>query len=406
MKTEEKPRLLVLASTFPRFSGDAEPRFILDFAKSLTGRYDVTALVPAAPGIPLREDMEGVHVRRYRYAPARKWETLAYPGAIIGRIRQKPARALLVPLLVLGLWRALRKELKTGKYALVHAHWLIPQGIVASAFFAAKYPPFVVTAHGGDVFDLDAAPVNALKRRALRRAAGVTVVSNKLKEKIAELVPGVSAEVLPMGCDLARFSSQKRVEGYYRAVCGEGPVVLFVGRLVEYKGVDFLLEAMKLPPLAELGAKLVIIGGGPRKELLEKKAAEPGLSGRVFFLEPKSHDELPAAYASADVFCAPSFVTSKGSSEGFGLVLVEAAASGLPVVSTRVGGIADAVKDGETGFLVEEKSVPALASALGKLLADRELREKMGRAGHEFVKKFSWESTAGRYCAFYDSIGR
>ena len=100
----EKPRLLVTASTFPRWKGDTEPRFVLDLCKKLTAYFDVTVLVPAAPGAARKEMLEGVSVIRYHYFPVHKWETLCYPGAIVPRIREKKVRVLLVPFLFFALW--------------------------------------------------------------------------------------------------------------------------------------------------------------------------------------------------------------------------------------------------------------------------------------------------------------
>jgi len=127
-----KKKLLVTGSTFPRWEGDTEPRFVLDLSEALTEYYDVTVLVPAAPVAADQEIMNGVKVIRYHYFPIHKWEMLCYPGAIVPRIREKKIRALLVPFLCISLYWHLFRMLKD--YDMVHAHWLIPQGIVQSFF--------------------------------------------------------------------------------------------------------------------------------------------------------------------------------------------------------------------------------------------------------------------------------
>ena len=133
---EQKKKLLVTASTFPRWEGDTEPRFVLDLSKHMLDEYDVTVLVPASPGAKDEEVLEGVNIIRYHYFPIHKWETLCYPGAIVPRIKEKKTRALLVPFLLISLWFHLFKLLP--KYDIVHSHWLIPQGIVQS-FFKKPY---------------------------------------------------------------------------------------------------------------------------------------------------------------------------------------------------------------------------------------------------------------------------
>ena len=129
---EQKKKLLITGSTFPRWKGDTEPRFIFDYADAMAEYYDVTVLVPAAPGAKDRERMSNVNVIRYHYFPIHKWETLCYPGAIVPRIKEKKIRLFLVPFLFLSLYCHLKKILP--KYDIVHAHWLIPQGIVQSFF--------------------------------------------------------------------------------------------------------------------------------------------------------------------------------------------------------------------------------------------------------------------------------
>ena len=132
MAEKQKKKLLVTASTFPRWTGDTEPRFVLDLASYMTDEFDVTVLVPAVPGAEEREVLDGVKVIRYHYFPVHKWETLCYPGAIVPRIREKKVRALLVPFLFISLYFHLWKLLPD--YDIVHAHWLIPQGIMQSFF--------------------------------------------------------------------------------------------------------------------------------------------------------------------------------------------------------------------------------------------------------------------------------
>ena len=174
-----KKKLLVTASTFPRWEGDTEPRFVYDLCRAMRDEFDITVLVPAAPGAQDREEMGGLHVERYHYFSIHKWETLCYPGAIVPRIKEKKARALLVPFLFLSLWWNLFKRRK--QFDAVHAHWLIPQGIVQSFFKV----PYLVTGHGGDVTSLNQGILKALKRRCLQRAGAVTVVSPVAEEAMA-----------------------------------------------------------------------------------------------------------------------------------------------------------------------------------------------------------------------------
>lgn len=377
-----KKKLLVTASTFPRWEGDTEPRFVLDLCKYLAEWFDVTVLVPCAPGAKEEELLEGVKVIRYHYFPIHKWETLCYPGAIVPRIKEKKLRVLLVPFLFLALFFQLRKRLKY--FDMVHAHWLIPQGIMQSFFKT----PYIVTGHGGDVTSLNKGIFRQLKIRCLRKAEYVTVVSEHLKKKVQELVPDLQPDVLSMGVDASRFGRQHFVENYFGQQ--ERRVVLFVGRLAEKKGVTYLISAMK-----KMDALLVIVGDGPLREELEKQAKEMKVDAA--FLGAKTHEELRAIYASADIFVTPSVTAADGDQEGLGLVMLEAMASGLPVVANDSGGISQVIRNGVNGLLCQEKNVKQLSEAIASVLGDEKLYRRLCQNGMETVQRYDYRTIAEKY---------
>lgn len=378
----EKKRLLVTASTFPRWEGDTEPRFVLDLCKHLGEWFDVTVLVPYAPGSKEGEILEGVTVIRYHYFPIHKWETLCYPGAIVARIKEKKARGLLVPFLVLTLYFQLMKRLPD--YDIVHAHWIIPQGIIQSFF----KKPYVVTGHGSDVHSLNVGFIRKLKIRALQKAKHVTVVSDHLKRKIEELDPGLQPSVISMGVNISWFGKQYFVREYFGQ---DGrKVVLFVGRLVKEKGITYLIEAMR-----QIDALLVIVGEGPVKAELEKEASEKNVE--TLFLGAKTHEELKTIYASADIFVMPSITAQNGGKEGFGLVALEAMASGLAVVASDSGGISQLIEDGVNGFLCEERNSQELAKKIKILLTDQKMADKMSQGALDIAARYDYHVLAERF---------
>lgn len=384
-----KKRLLVTASTFPRWEGDTEPRFVLDLCQALTEKYEVTALVPAAPEALDKEMIGDVRVVRYHYFPIHKWETLCYPGAIVPRIKEKKIRVLLVPFMIMALYYNLFKMLPN--YDLVHAHWLIPQGIVQSFF----KKPYVVTGHGGDVTSLNISFMKTLKRRCLEKAGYVTVVSQFLKEEIERICDIENVRIEPMGCNTSNFSKSYRQENYFGQ---DGKkVVLFVGRLAEKKGVKYLIEAMK-----DIDAILAIAGKGLLEEALKSQAKE--LGEKVIFLGPKTHEELKTVYASADVFVAPSVTAKDGDKEGFGLVMLEAMASGLPVVAFNSGGISELVKHDVNGLLCEERDVKTLAGNIKKALDEGEIRKRLIEGGSVTAQIYDYKQIAQRYSEIYEEV--
>ena len=385
---EGKKSLLMTASTFPRWEGDTEPRFILDLAKALNEYFDVTVLVPAAIGAKDREIMENVKVIRYHYLPVHRWETLCYPGAIVPRIQEKRSRALQAPFLLLGLWVQLRKRRKD--YDAIHAHWLIPQGVVHS-FAGGKYS---LTGHGGDVNLMNRGMISRMKQRAVGHAARITVVSEKLKMILQNNyhVPAEKIAVIPMGCDLGKFTAHpgKRRDSSLIPDSEGKRKIVYVGRLVQYKGVQYLIDAM-----AEVDADLYIVGDGPMREELERRA--DAYRDKIRFLGALGHEKLAEVYSAADVCCFPSFRDEDGAEEGRPTTIMEAMACGRPIVTCPTGGIVDTIHDGVNGIMAREKDAHDLATKIKMLLDDSALAERIGRQAAEDVKQYDWREIARQY---------
>ena len=379
-----KKKLLITGSTFPRWEGDSEPRFILDYAKVMTKYYEVHVLVPMAPGAKEEEEMEGVLVHRYHYFPIYKFETLCYPGAIVPRIKEKKTRIILVPFLLVALRKNLKKCSK--EFDLVHSNWLIPQGIVQSTI---KKTSYIVTGHGGDITSLNFWPFKQMKKRTLKNAKHIIVVSEALREYVESFYPNDKTSIISMGCDTRAFCPKNRINNYFGQ--NEKKVILFVGRLEEVKGLTYLIEAMK-----DINdAVLYIVGKGSLENELKEQANE--MSDKIVFVGGKTHKELPQVYASADVFVAPSVTASDGGKEGFGLVVIEAMASGIPVVASKSGGIKEIVKDEENGLLCEEKDVLGLSKAINRVINDNNLREKIVSNGLVTAHSYSYDSIGEKY---------
>lgn len=382
-------RLLITGSTFPRWEGDTEPRFILDYAKAMSQYYDVTVLTPAAVGTKKTEILEGINVIRCHYFPIHKLETLCSPGAIVPRIRSKKIRILLVPFLFVSLWMKLL--IISKNYDVIHSHWVIPMGICQA--FAGKNK-YILTGHGGDVTSLNKWPLSFLKKIAYKKASYITVVSKDLETYVKKYVPERDIGIMPMGCDTRLFSKEFKKDDYF---CTNGEkAILFVGRLAEKKGVSYLIEAMRQ---VDAGVLYIVGKGDLEKELKEQGATLNQEVGeeRVVFLGAKTHENLSEIYASADIFVAPSITASDGDKEGFGLVILEAMASGLPVVASKSGGITDIIIDGKNGLLCEEKNTIQIAEKINYILENPEIAKEFVQNGYETVKNNSYEEVAKKY---------
>lgn len=298
--------------------------------------------------------------------------------------------------------RALHAE---RDYDLFHFHFPDPLTHLASAFLPAEVPR-VVTWHSDIVRQKAFLPLYApWLRRFVQRVDAVIVSSPAMlcsSPFIARVAPA-RRHVIPFGLDYSHFQApeaQRRAVELRLSMGVAGPMVLAVGRLVYYKGYEFLIEAIAGLP----EANLFIIGRGPLERRLRAQAQALGCHRRVHLLQVDDDATLAAWYHACDVFCLPSVETA----ETFGLVQLEAMACGKPVVSTRLGtGVEFVNQDGVTGIVVPPRDVDALRAALRRLLVDAQLRQRMGSAGRaRALDAFSKERMATQTLKVYLQVLR
>ncbi len=300
----------------------------------------------------------------------------------------------------------LRKLHARFPFDVLHVHRLYPT-VAAVLPLAQRYgAPIIASAVGSDVHTYPEWHRSILRqvRTVIRGSDSVVAVSHALAENILELdSPTSPVRVVYRGVDVDRFAPAADRRSL-RAELGlplEGIGISAVGRLMVEKGVRELLDAMESIVTKEPAVWLAFVGGGPLAEELRTRIASGILKDRVFLAGPRPHDEVPRWINASDIFVLPSY------REGLPNVVREAMACGVPVVSTRVGGIAEAVDDGETGLLVPAKEVVPLQVALETLIGDRELRERMGSAGRDAVRsRFSWETSTRDLIGAYTAATR
>jgi glycogen(starch) synthase len=238
-----------------------------------------------------------------------------------------------------------------------------------------------------------------LEEETVKNATVIVTISKYSLEKIQKHyhVDKAKARIVPNGVDPEKFKPLGDREALKRQFgLDDKPCVLFVGSLIPRKGLPFLVEAAKKTIKQQPDTQFVIVGDGPLKSQLMSSLDEANLSSNFAFLSGLNEDALAAVYNCADVFILPSI------QEGQGIVLLEAQASAKPVVAFKVGGVSEAVLNGETGLLVNRGDSDELADALLKLLSDESLREKMGARGRRFVMdNFTWDICAKRMLAVY-----
>jgi len=383
------PRLLVLASTYPARTGDGTPQFVRDLATVEALSYKTTVLVPSVAGGARLEADGAFEVRRFRYFP-RRWEDLA-DGAILENLRSRRSRWAQVIPLFLAEVLAIRREVRAAKPDVIHVHWLVPQGVVA--MIAAPHVPKLVTVHGGDVYGLRDRLSRRLFRAVLKNADAVTTMNSEMLDRLVELgADPATTVVLSMGADVAA------IRPLAAAAERRGGRILFVGRLVEKKGVSVLLEALRL--LDGSDYDLRVVGDGPLRSELTSQSA--GLS--VSFAGLLGREALAAEFGAASIAVFPSVPAASGDQDGLPVALLEAMSTGCAVVASDLPGLRDAVEDGQSGVLTTPGSAEELAIALSRLLGDPALCDRLGRAAATRAENFSVDAIGGRYVALLDEV--
>lgn len=396
---EPELRVVLLSSTFPASPTDPVPRFVLDLILAVSRRdpgIRFTVIAPHTPGASaaglIHHELYDEH--RFRYAWPERWEQLAGAGGILARVSSSPILALLIPSFLVAQWIALRRVARSVRPHVVNPHWIVPQGlVVAVSRRLPGRPRVVLTAHGSDVFALNAPALRRLKRWILDRADTVTVNSSATRAEVERIAPGATVLTIPMGVDLDAVRVERRPRD-------ELLRVLFVGRLSGQKGVDDLVRAAEILRDAGRSVAVRVVGDGPERAALERAAQQSGLGGTIAFAGWVDRSELAAQFEWADVLVGPSRTTASGAREALGVVFLEASAASLPVIATRVGGIPDAVVDGETGILVPPDDPVAIAAAIARIDDDRLSAIAMGARGRAYVAaSFSWAAVAARFAS-------
>ena len=383
--------ILVLASTYPRWRDDHEPRFVHELCKRLSRQYEVHALVPDAAEDAATE-IDGIIIHRYRYA-LKSRQTLVYGGGMAANVRNAPWKLLMLPgFLVCQLLAACRIA-RQHRVAAVHAHWLIPQGMVAWVIKRLIGVPYLVTSHGGDLFGLKGRVANAIKRMVGNDASLMTVVSKAMHEEAVRL--GVRSDhihVVPMGVDLASRFAVAPIESRVPAR------LLFVGRLVAKKGLSYLIDAMPEVLRQVPEAELHIVGFGPLEQSLKEQTIALGLGESVRFLGPKTQEELPAMYGAASLFVAPFVRDRSGDQEGLPVALMEAIGCGCPILVGRVPGLGDLLGPLEDEVTVDPEDTPGLASRITHSLVNVAAAAALSSAIRDRVAvKLDWVRIGEQY---------
>lgn len=396
-------KVLVVASTFPAREGEPVPSFVRDQILAMKDCDPAMTFIVLAPHdastrSPLPRDPR-FEQQRFRYFWPASAECLTGRG-ILPALRGNPLLYLLLPFLFAGEFLALLSLTRRERPAVIYAHWFTPQAVVASWVAGLTGTPFVFTSHSSDVEVWRRIPLLGPRvvRAVVRSATAFTAVSRRTMDRIRGFFtpaewPGLEtrAAIIPMGVDLPIGESPRPASTARR------PVILFMGRLVEKKGVEYLLTAYARACPRMPDYELVIAGDGPRLDALRRQAASLGLGERVRFVGHVGGADKASLLRDAALHVVPSIVASTGDVEGLPVSLLEGLAWGKVCIATAQSGANEILEHARDGFVVPGGDVDALADTLvtASQLAPGQ-REAMQAAARQRALAFEWPVVARR----------
>lgn len=361
---------------FPKYKGDYYGSFVYDEAKKLVENgIEVHVLTQHNHGIPYEEIMDGIHVHRFRWLEPKEFRALVHFKGLKDNLR------LLT--YVISLFFNLVKIIKKYKINIIHAHSVIPTGLIGVIVAKIMGCPSFITAHGMDINNFDAKSIYGhLISFSLKHCDKAIAVSGDLAETMKSL--GITKDkivILRNAVDTNRFKPFKNMELRHKYGVKENELlILFVGYLDTFKGIFELVDAFYGINKENKNVKLMMVGTGLKKDEIKKKISQLGLKSYVMLIGTVPHAEIHSYYQMADVFVLPSHT------EGFPLSVLEAMACKIPVLVTDVGGISEIIENGLNGFVVVSNDEHELTNKLKIITKDKNLRNDFANKSYEIIR--------------------
>ncbi|MEM2446442.1 MAG: glycosyltransferase [Candidatus Bathyarchaeia archaeon] len=386
-------KVCMITTSFPRWKGDGQGPFVLELCRSLVrAGVQVRVIAMHSPGSAVHEYIDGIEIFRPKYLWPEHLEMLRREGGGLPVIWRKHPWVLwqIFPFVIVQTVALLRQIQDTH---LIHAHWSLSAGIgwLSKRLYRGSLP-VIVTVHGSDIFQATQHFLGAMfTRLILQRCDRVIAVSQALMDKVIAL--GVNPQkvvVLSNGVDVERFKP-------IPPQCRQN-IILYVGSLIERKGINFLLSAMPSVFAVLPNYRLLIVGEGPQYPFLKRMASSLNINDKVEFLGSQSHDQVRSLIQQAKLLVLPSI------EEAQGVVLLEALACGTPVVASKVGGIPEVITP-EVGLLVPCANAAALSEAILDVLLDNERWLNMSyQARLRAENVYDWREITKKMISIYKEV--
>ena len=386
----------VITSVYPEFKGDPHGIFVHRLMREISKQgHDVHILAPYSGG-ETEYILDGVNVEKFNYFYPKRFQRLCGRSGMIDNVKE--GIFVKFQFLTFILFNVIYSCSRLNHMDIIHVQWPIPNGLGALFLKYLYKIPYINTIHGEEVYlSRRYHTIPILKLLVNNSSKTLTNSSATLKVSLDSGLKKHKFEIIPFGVDTEFFRPIKleKNEEIFQ--------ILSVGYLIERKGFDYLVKAVKEVLKTHSEVRLNIVGFGPLEMQIKKLIHELGLDDTVKILDNVSDEELLNLYNSSDLFVLPSIVDSQGNMEGLGVVLLEAMACKVPVIGTDTGGIPDIIDDGITGLLVSEKDIIGISVAIIKLIENEDLYENIITNGYEMVKNhFSWGQIAKEYIHIYN----
>lgn len=400
-------KICILTHSFPRFLGDTATPFMGNLARALGEGHQVFVLTPF--DTKLQTQKRGpFKVISFRYAFPNSLNVLGYARTFKEGKHLNLLTYFLSPLLYLFGFIALFRLVKKEKIDVVSAHWIIPNGFIAALVKITTGVPITSSIPGAD---MHMGGQNELFRQMVgfsaKLADHIISDSSHYIDQLNELgYHPKNVSIIRYGVDTQVFKPLERDKSLLKQlrIDPREKVILAVGRMVVQKGFIYLVDAfadvLKIIP----NSKLVLIGDGYERSILEKRASQKNITDRIIFAGTISYDQLINFYNLADVFVMPSIKDSEGNLDASPVAMMEAMACGVPVVATRFSGNEDLIRNGETGYLVKEKNALEIAKAIKKILNEQVRLKTQTKVRQIAVDNFSIKTIAGKYIEIFEKI--
>ncbi len=410
--------ILILTTTFPKSEDDFQtPKFVLDLGLSFQKLdYEVCVLTPNFPNGKKKETIFKLNVKRFNYFFPRKKQDLCIKGGVLTNLEKNKFNYLKVPFLSLCLLFNTLFYILKKRDTIINSHWAVPSGLVGAIMNKLFRTTHISTLHAAGVYSLKKLPLSRfIASFIMKGSSRIYPVSSEVKNVFLSILKNdkriMEAEnkmkILPMGVWIKKMLLQREniIEIRKRNYINDDTfLILYIGRLVEKKGVEFLIEAIK--NLVEdinvkiKAVKVYICGGGPKKDKLVEFVNNLGLNKIIEFKGIITDNKKIEYINMADIVVVPSIITKTGDTEGLPVVILESMAAAKPVIASNVGGIKDVVQDGENGFLVMQQKPSEIHDAILKIFQNPEKANEMSRKAFETIQNYDWSVIAEEYLSF------